>query len=206
MNRIVAAIKDVPPIVLAFVGVLIVGGVAWAATADGEEAAAEAGALIEEADRSGVLSSESSVTTAATTSTTVPTTTTSEAVTTTTTQAQTTTTTEAATTEAATTTTTVAATTTTPATTSTTAPSSGGSITITDYIYFGPGTVASGAKVTVTNNDGTPHTVTENGGAFDSGTIGEGGKVSFTAPSESGTYGFICTFHDDMTGSLTVSG
>ncbi|MFD9723907.1 cupredoxin domain-containing protein [Streptomyces sp. NPDC059072] len=66
-------------------------------------------------------------------------------------------------------------------------------------------TVKPGTKVTVVNEDSTPHTLTASDGyAFDTGTIDAGKSGSFTAPSKVGQYPFVCSFHPQMTGTLTV--
>ncbi|MFF6829824.1 cupredoxin domain-containing protein [Streptomyces longwoodensis] len=66
-------------------------------------------------------------------------------------------------------------------------------------------TVKAGEKVTVVNEDGATHTVTASqGGAFDTGSIAGGKSGTFTAPSKAGTYAFVCTFHPNMKGTLTV--
>jgi plastocyanin len=95
----------------------------------------------------------------------------------------------------------------------TTAPSSGsgsgGSATITIKNFaFSPSTitVTPGEKVTVTNQDSVAHTVTANDKKFDTGDISPGKTVTFTAPSSPGSYPYICTIHQYMTGMLTVKG
>ncbi|MEV0786457.1 cupredoxin domain-containing protein [Streptomyces sp. NPDC050423] len=66
-------------------------------------------------------------------------------------------------------------------------------------------TVAAGAKITVTNNDTTTHTMTATKGkAFDTGDIAPGKSATFTAPSKAGGYPYDCTIHPFMTGTLTV--
>lgn len=77
---------------------------------------------------------------------------------------------------------------------------------IKDFQYSGKLTVQAGAKVTVTNKDTAPHTVTsEQDKMFDSGKIDGGGTGSFTAPTKPGKYPFGCTFHPDMAGTLVVT-
>ncbi|MGW7053520.1 cupredoxin domain-containing protein [Streptomyces sp. NPDC054887] len=79
-------------------------------------------------------------------------------------------------------------------------------ITIKDFT-FKPADLAvrPGAKVTVVNEDSSPHTVTATGSkAFDTGDIAAGKTLTFTAPSKSGKYAYICTIHPSMKGSLTV--
>jgi plastocyanin len=67
-------------------------------------------------------------------------------------------------------------------------------------------TVQPGAKVTVTNEDSTTHTVTATGAkAFDTGDVAPGKTVTFTAPTTAGAYAYICSIHQYMQGTLTVS-
>ena len=78
-------------------------------------------------------------------------------------------------------------------------------ITIKDFEYGAPLTVAPGAVVTVTNMDSAGHTVTaDQGQAFDVDVQGSGGSATFTAPSAPGSYPFYCTYHPNMRGTLTV--
>jgi plastocyanin len=85
----------------------------------------------------------------------------------------------------------------------------GGSATITIQNFsFSPAkiTVTPGEKVTVTNKDSVAHTVTANDKKFNTGDIDPGKTVTFTAPSSPGSYPYICTIHQYMTGMLTVKG
>ena len=85
-----------------------------------------------------------------------------------------------------------------------TAPPDGGStadvsaaaatITIKDFEYGEPITVAPGAVVVTA----------EQGQAFDLQLGGNGATGTFTAPTEPGTYPYICTYHPNMKGTLTV--
>lgn len=94
-----------------------------------------------------------------------------------------------------------------PSASSPTAGPSAGGIVISGFAYSGTLTVRAGQKVTVTNRDSAPHTVTDKtGGTFDSGTIAPGGTGSFTAPSKPGTYTFGCSIHPSMRGTLVVTG
>ncbi|MFN2478947.1 MAG: cupredoxin domain-containing protein [Pseudonocardiaceae bacterium] len=65
-------------------------------------------------------------------------------------------------------------------------------------------TVAPGAKITVINQDQAPHTVTANDKSFDSGNISGGQRGEVTAPTKPGSYPYICTIHQYMTGTLIV--
>jgi plastocyanin len=66
--------------------------------------------------------------------------------------------------------------------------------------------VSPGARITVHNQDPTTHTLTSSGSAkaFDTGDIAAGATATFTAPSQPGTYPYICQIHQFMHGSLTV--
>jgi plastocyanin len=66
-------------------------------------------------------------------------------------------------------------------------------------------TVAPGAKVTVLNKDSATHTVTATDNSFNTGDIKPGTSATFTAPSKAGSYGYICSIHQYMTATLTVS-
>ena len=79
-------------------------------------------------------------------------------------------------------------------------------IRIADFLYEpDPATVKAGTKITVTNADSAPHTVTQKGDArsFDSGTIRgkSSGSVTFSKP---GTFTYFCEFHATMKGTVTV--
>jgi plastocyanin len=63
-------------------------------------------------------------------------------------------------------------------------------------------TVSAGTKVRWTNNDSYPHTVTSPGN-FNSGQLNQGQSYEFTFNTP-GTYSYICDFHGNMTGSVTV--
>ena len=81
--------------------------------------------------------------------------------------------------------------------------SSAATITIKDFKYTTPTSVAPGAKISVKNEDSIAHTVTaDSGNAFDD--QANSGTSSFTAPSEPGSYTFHCTFHPEMHGTLVV--
>jgi plastocyanin len=64
-------------------------------------------------------------------------------------------------------------------------------------------TVQVGDTVTWTNNDDAPHTATADNGAFDSDTLATGGTYSFTFTA-AGEFGYFCSIHPDMTGTITV--
>jgi plastocyanin len=78
-------------------------------------------------------------------------------------------------------------------------------ITIKDFEYEMPESIAPGATVTVVNEDDAPHTVTaKDEGGFDVD-VPAGETATFTAPEEAGEYAVICTYHPEMSASLVVS-
>jgi plastocyanin len=64
-------------------------------------------------------------------------------------------------------------------------------------------TIPVGGTVTWTNKDSMNHTVTADGGAFQSGDLGNGATFSFTFDT-AGTYAYHCTIHPSMTGTVVV--
>ena len=72
---------------------------------------------------------------------------------------------------------------------------------------FGPKDIQAkvGQTITFTNKDSAPHTATATEGAkFDSGQLDQGKSFSYTA-KKAGTIQFVCSFHPNMTGTITVS-
>ena len=63
--------------------------------------------------------------------------------------------------------------------------------------------VAAGSRITWTNTDEVPHSVTALDGRFDSGPILPGKSFEWT-PQEAGTLDYHCIFHPSMTAALTV--
>ena len=84
-------------------------------------------------------------------------------------------------------------------------PAAAAAATITiDNFKFTDVTVPPSAQVTVVNNDSAEHSVTsDTAGAFDVEVEGKK-QVTFTAPTQPGTYPFHCTYHPSMHGTLTV--
>jgi plastocyanin len=84
--------------------------------------------------------------------------------------------------------------------------SGGGSdaVSIKDFAYAPSSlTVSKGSTVKFSNGDTTEHTATASGGAFDTGSIGEGQTKSVTLDTP-GTFSYVCTFHPFMHGTVTV--
>ncbi len=65
-------------------------------------------------------------------------------------------------------------------------------------------TVHKGDMVIFTNKDSSPHTATDIGGAWDSGSISSQPFTLDTANLQSKTYSYKCSFHPSMTGTLKV--
>lgn len=77
-------------------------------------------------------------------------------------------------------------------------------ITVEDFAYELPGSVAPGATVTVINDGEATHTVTaQEAGTFEAVVAG-GETTTFTAPEEPGEYPITCTYHPEMSGTLIV--
>lgn len=70
---------------------------------------------------------------------------------------------------------------------------------------FGPQAVVvrAGATVTWVNRDGEPHTVISDDGKFRSEALDSGDSFSVTF-DKAGTYGYFCSLHPHMTGTVTV--
>ena len=64
-------------------------------------------------------------------------------------------------------------------------------------------TVKPGTTVTWTNADDIPHTVTSSTGAFKSKVLDSGDKFSFTF-AKPGQFGYFCSLHPHMTGTIVV--
>jgi len=84
-------------------------------------------------------------------------------------------------------------------------PPSGNSVDISNYA-FSPASlsVSAGTTVTWTNTVSTPHTVTGDTGAFDSGQLANGGTFTHTF-STAGTYPYHCANHPSMKATITVT-
>jgi len=67
-----------------------------------------------------------------------------------------------------------------------------------------PATVTRGQGVSWRNAAGTVHTATQNGGGFDTGDIGSGGTSSAITMSTAGSFGYHCSLHPAMVGTLNV--
>ena|ERR1700722_9834746 len=86
-------------------------------------------------------------------------------------------------------------------------PATSDSIVIKNFA-FSPAslTVSPGAVVTVRNEDSVTHTLTDKADSklFNTGPVSPGQTKTFTAPDKPGSYPFLCTIHQYMTGTLVV--
>jgi plastocyanin len=64
-------------------------------------------------------------------------------------------------------------------------------------------TVKPGTTVTWTNADDIPHTVVSKDGVFKSKVLDSGDKFSFTF-AKAGQFGYFCSLHPHMTGTVIV--
>jgi plastocyanin len=84
--------------------------------------------------------------------------------------------------------------------------SCGNSITISNYSFSPMSiTVKPGATIKVTNKDAVAHTLTASDGKFNTGDINHNQTKLFTAPTTPGKYDYICSIHQYMMGTITVS-
>jgi plastocyanin len=88
--------------------------------------------------------------------------------------------------------------------TATSPATAGSTITISGMAFGDPLTVAPGATVTIVNKDTVEHSVTSKPDAGFSTDVDGGEQKTFTAPTQPGSYPFICKYHPNMKGTLTV--
>lgn len=77
-------------------------------------------------------------------------------------------------------------------------------IAIKDF-KFAPETLKAkvGDEITVTNKDSATHTVTAKDKSFDTGNLDEGAEKTITV-AKAGTFEYVCSIHDYMTGTIEV--
>lgn len=83
--------------------------------------------------------------------------------------------------------------------------SSAATITIKDFKFEGPDSVAPGTMITVTNEDDVPHTVSAEGDGGFEVSVKAGATGMFKAPAKAGSYPYLCGFHPQMKGTLVVA-
>ena len=78
------------------------------------------------------------------------------------------------------------------------------SVQIANFTFKAPvTTVKPGTTVTWTNADDIPHTVVSKDGVFKSKVLDTGDKFSFTF-AKAGQFGYFCSLHPHMTGTIVV--
>ena len=83
--------------------------------------------------------------------------------------------------------------------------SAAATVRMIDFEYEVPASVPAGAQVVVVNDDAEAHTFTLKGGPEVRLIVPpRGASLSFTAPTQPGTYEVVCEFHGGMTTSLVV--
>jgi plastocyanin len=79
------------------------------------------------------------------------------------------------------------------------------SVAIADFAFTPPAlTVPRGATVTWTNADGVDHSVQATDRSFSSDALGRGAAFEFTFDTP-GEHAYVCGFHPEMTGTITVT-
>jgi plastocyanin len=79
-------------------------------------------------------------------------------------------------------------------------------VQIGNFTFNAPGvTVKAGTTVTWTNGDDIPHTVVSKDGVFKSKALDSGDRFSFTF-AKAGQFGYFCSLHPHMTGTIIVKG
>jgi plastocyanin len=79
----------------------------------------------------------------------------------------------------------------------------GAMITITEFAFPAETAMAAGGTLTVVNETGSAHTVTDAEGAFNE-EVGPGETIEIVI-DEPGAYEFFCNFHPSMTGVINVA-
>jgi len=84
------------------------------------------------------------------------------------------------------------------------APPAAASVSIDNFTFKAPVlTVKPGTTVTWTNADDIPHTVTSKDGVFKSKVLDTGDRFSYTF-AKAGQFGYYCSLHPHMTGTIIV--
>jgi plastocyanin len=83
-------------------------------------------------------------------------------------------------------------------------PPAAAAVSIDNFTFKAPVlTVKPGTTVTWTNGDDIPHTVVSKDGLFKSKVLDTGDKFSFTF-AKPGQFGYFCSIHPHMTGTIVV--
>jgi plastocyanin len=84
------------------------------------------------------------------------------------------------------------------------APAPAAAVQIGNFTFKAPvTTVKVGTTVTWTNGDDIPHTVISKDGVFKSKVLDTGDRFSFTF-AKAGQFGYFCSLHPHMTGTIVV--
>jgi plastocyanin len=84
------------------------------------------------------------------------------------------------------------------------APAPQAAVRIENFTFKNPVVmVKPGATVTWTNGDDIPHTVVSKDGVFKSKVLDSGDRFSFTF-AKAGQFGYFCSIHPHMTGTIVV--
>jgi plastocyanin len=84
------------------------------------------------------------------------------------------------------------------------APARAAAVQIGNFTFKAPvTTVKVGTIVTWTNGDDIPHTVVSKDGVFKSKVLDTGDRFSFTF-AKAGQFGYFCSLHPHMTGTIVV--
>src|SRR4029079_4529749 len=84
------------------------------------------------------------------------------------------------------------------------APGDSGAVEISNFTFKSQAlTVKPGTTVTWTNGDDIPHTIVSKNGVFKSKVLDSGDKFSFTF-AKPGQFGYFCSLHPHMTGTIIV--
>src|SRR5690349_4567756 len=83
-------------------------------------------------------------------------------------------------------------------------PAAAAAVRIDNFTFKDPVvTVKPGTTVTWTNGDDIPHTVVSKDGVFKSKVLDTGDRFSFTF-AKAGQFGYFCSIHPHMTGTIVV--
>jgi plastocyanin len=84
------------------------------------------------------------------------------------------------------------------------APPASAAVRIDNFTFKDPVvTVKPGTTITWTNGDAVPHTVVAKDGSFRSKVLDTGDRFSFTF-AKPGQFGYFCSLHPHMTGTVVV--
>ncbi len=78
----------------------------------------------------------------------------------------------------------------------------GATITITEFAFPPETVLAAGGTVTVVNETGAAHTLTDTLGVFNE-EVGAGETIEFSI-ADPGSYEYVCNFHSSMMGVINV--